>query len=532
MSCVMTEKWEIEGIMKRQRKAILLVLVCALFFSACGDKKTNESSALSVGFVEATAMRLARTVGTVLLKDEDGTDIPTQENMRLYSGNSIDTDTDSRAGIELDEVKAVTVGAESLAQLYQNGKNLAMTLARGEMYFGVAKPLEDDESFRISTSTMTMGIRGTSGYVAAVSEEKTAVILTSGSVILSAFSGETQLLEAGQRAVITVKDGSTEIEVSPVSPDDYPALLLEELSIDSRILDEASEQNGGDYRSYIQAMRQYRTIIAQAADYDYNLEAFGALLAPAPNGNYQYALELINSSDTVPTLLLRQETQNSHDYVRLFRYDPDIGGIIAPTGILGSSRESVVAFSVNKAENGNGLIFYVNNSGNGRYYDLYRLTAAGQSMSLSNEWSGDITESIPTELRYHAVQWQNIQEAGSLSRLTMPTDGNRIVLTGTINTYSYQEAVELQGIADWNATDPNSTYRIIVLDMAQMLRGHHVDAYSEGEARMILYTGNEIPLEYDGQHIIFSLDPETIWWPSDTRIPVGQPGTSDVHILD
>ena len=36
---------------------------------------------------------------------------------------------------------------------------------------------------------------------------------------------------------------------------------------------------------------------------------------------------------------------------------------------------------------------------------------------------------------------------------------------------------------------------------------------------------------YDGQHVTFSIDPNNTWWPSDTSLPLGQPRTDDVHIL-
>ena len=37
---------------------------------------------------------------------------------------------------------------------------------------------------------------------------------------------------------------------------------------------------------------------------------------------------------------------------------------------------------------------------------------------------------------------------------------------------------------------------------------------------------------YAGQHVTFSIDPEHMFWPSDTSLPLGQPRTEDVHILN
>ena len=56
------------------------------------------------------------------------------------------------------------------------------------------------------------------------------------------------------------------------------------------------------------------------------------------------------------------------------------------------------------------------------------------------------------------------------------------------------------------------------------------DGYSsyEGEVRMISIRADAIVF---GHHI-FSIDPQTTWWPSDTSLPLGQPHTSDLHVLD
>ena len=116
--------------------------------------------------------------------------------MRLFSGTSVETQAKSKAGISLDDVKAATVGVESLAALFQESRLLRLNLIRGELYFSVAKPLEKDEEFYIETSNMTMGIRGTSGYVSTVSAKECVVILTSGHAEIRA--GDTlQPIDAG-----------------------------------------------------------------------------------------------------------------------------------------------------------------------------------------------------------------------------------------------------------------------------------------------------------------------------------------------
>lgn len=116
----------------------------------------------------------------------------------------------------------------------------------------------------------------------------------------------------------------------------------------------------------------------------------------------------------------------------------------------------------------------------------------------------------------------------------LPTDGNRTVLTGTINTYDYWQTIELQGQPDPNGPWANTsrTYRIIVPDQPQNLTGLDVDnMYFERQVDIISVDYAEIPLEYDGKQITFSISPDTFYWPSDTGLPLGAPSTDDVHIL-
>ena len=113
-------------------------------------------------------------------------------------------------------------------------------------------------------------------------------------------------------------------------------------------------------------------------------------------------------------------------------------------------------------------------------------------------------------------------------------DDGRIVLSGTIDVYSYAEMLKLQGKADPNAgyTDTTKTYHLVVLDSPQTLSLVSGDGvgHSEHEAKMILL-GDSVTNDYDGKHIEFSIDPEASWWPSDTRLPVGEPSTDDIVII-
>ena len=216
--------------------AIIMVLTFILSFSFFAAAESVESA-------DASTMRLARAEGCVFLKDKSGTDLSFRENMRLYSGNTVATEADSRAGISLDKTKIITLDEQSFASLHQNGKKLRVKLESGAMYFSVSKPLASDEQFDIETSTMLLGIRGTSGYVEALSPTASMVILTSGHAVITAVSGEEQEINPGQCVVIRLTSSGAEFIVSTVSPSGFPALLTEELAADPVMAREVASLN-------------------------------------------------------------------------------------------------------------------------------------------------------------------------------------------------------------------------------------------------------------------------------------------------
>ncbi len=220
------------------KRSVTIILVLALILSF-----SVFAAAESVTTAEASTMRLARAEGCVFLRDKDGIDLLFRENMRLYSGNTVTTEADSRAGISLDKSKIITLDEQSFVTLHQNGKKLRVNLESGAMFFSVSKPLASDEQFEIETSTMVLGIRGTSGYVEALSPTSSMVILTSGHAVITAVSGEQQEINPGQCIVIRLSSSGADFVVSSISPSGFPAFLTEELSADPTISQQFAAQN-------------------------------------------------------------------------------------------------------------------------------------------------------------------------------------------------------------------------------------------------------------------------------------------------
>ena len=113
----------------------------------------------------AAVIRLEKTTGEVSVKKSSGKAVSLISNMRLYGGYHVLTDEESYAWINLDSSKLLKEDAESEVEIRKDGKRLEVLVSSGNVFFDVAEPLEDDESMCIRTSTMVVGIRGTSGYV-------------------------------------------------------------------------------------------------------------------------------------------------------------------------------------------------------------------------------------------------------------------------------------------------------------------------------------------------------------------------------
>lgn len=236
-------------------------------------------------------------------------------------------------------------------------------------------------------------------------------------------------------------------------------------------------------------------------------------------------------------------------YIQVIQFD----GTMSEGGAqMGGYRGSLFA-----AGDGNGILSteYYSRSG---MSSTSRVTLNGNALQSTLLWEGNTfedTDPIGDEIGYLEINWHDITDLSGLDSWTpgepqpaapeqetqepeesqLPTDGSRIVFTGSINTYSYDEVVALQGEPDPNApySDTTAVYRLIIPDTPQNMTLRSGDGLSsyEREVRMIDVTSAEGLSQYDGQHLTFSIDPNNTWWPGGTSIPLGQPYTSDVHVL-
>lgn len=206
--------------------------------------------------ITASTMRLLKIEGNVTLQDVNGDDKSLVDNMRFTSGDVLNTGAQSLASIALDDSKTVTLEENSRATFNQSRNMLQIDLQSGGLFFDVNKPLEDDETFDIVTSTMTVGIRGTSGYVFVDNQGLTSIILTTGTVHvvgINPTTGETKqtTVSSGHRATVYLFNnrsvGSVDFVISDdLTEDDLPLFVIERLIENRTLLLTACTLNGWD----------------------------------------------------------------------------------------------------------------------------------------------------------------------------------------------------------------------------------------------------------------------------------------------
>ncbi|MBO5329003.1 MAG: FecR domain-containing protein, partial [Anaerotignum sp.] len=144
----------------------------------------------------ATTMRLAKTQGTVTVTNATGKKVTQTSNMKLYNGYKLKTGAKSYAWISLDDTKVAKLDASSVVSVQKSGQKLTLYLSSGNIFFNVKEPMKSGESLHIKTSTMTTGIRGTSGCVRVINPRVSEIHLLTGRIEVFAEHPELHLTKS------------------------------------------------------------------------------------------------------------------------------------------------------------------------------------------------------------------------------------------------------------------------------------------------------------------------------------------------
>ena len=104
---------------------------------------------------------ILRFEGKVLIEDAEGGVRFAETGMTFGSGESVTTGLSTRAQIQLDETKILTLDAESKAKIDKQGSAMTLYLPDGFLLLDVQEKLDENETLDIKTSTTTVSIRGT-----------------------------------------------------------------------------------------------------------------------------------------------------------------------------------------------------------------------------------------------------------------------------------------------------------------------------------------------------------------------------------
>lgn len=225
----------------------------------------------SAATARATTMKLEKKVGAVTLKTQSGTSLRITDGMRLYNGNSLATEKYSYAYISLDSSKAVKLDQSSSATLRQNGRSLELLVKSGKLFFNVDKPLGQDESMNVRTSTMVTGIRGTCGVVEVTSQTQSKLYLIEGEVTLgtgdqavAVRGGQIATVELGSGSGTPAKPGDADpdakqaVQVGKMTEKDIPSVALEEIMNDSALQKKIEQTTDLDMEKIREAYEQFK----------------------------------------------------------------------------------------------------------------------------------------------------------------------------------------------------------------------------------------------------------------------------------
>jgi len=203
----------------------------------------------------ATSMRLLRVEGTVNIETANGGTKPVIDNIRFQSGDALNTGADGLASVGLDDTKIITLQSDSRAEFTKQGKHLELKLTKGAVFFNVTEKLQPDETFEIKTSTMTAGIRGTSGYVYYDDSGRDALIITDGAVEVKATNpdtGETKTAKVEGGESITVylysdrEEDTVQFTLEEVGIEDLNDFTVQMIANNDELLNRVCDYTGWD----------------------------------------------------------------------------------------------------------------------------------------------------------------------------------------------------------------------------------------------------------------------------------------------
>ena len=139
-----------------RKKLFSLLMAFVLVLSVSLSPASTAEESFSAG-----TMRLLQFLGDVQILDLSGVPRFVMENVRFASGETMVTGAESKASVGMDDTKIVTMDADTRVEFIQEGEHMKLNLLQGGVFVDVSEKLDENASFDIQTTTLTVGIRGT-----------------------------------------------------------------------------------------------------------------------------------------------------------------------------------------------------------------------------------------------------------------------------------------------------------------------------------------------------------------------------------
>lgn len=250
----------------------LLLILVMLLSASCGKNKY-------------TTMKLIKTDGEVGVENEKGKSVDLIENLGLYNGYGIGTQKKSFAWIDLDDTKLTKMDEKSDVDIKKDGKKLELVVNSGGLFFNVTKPLEDDESMDIRTSTTICGIRGTCGWVESQGDTSYVGLFDGKVECFVTVDGKEETVKVNAKEILIVKKDGDNVtyEVKELAYKDVPEFVQVEIEDEPFALEDETHTVDDFLGVYSSTENEYGDV----SEAELGLDDEGALYFRQGNGIYQ-----------------------------------------------------------------------------------------------------------------------------------------------------------------------------------------------------------------------------------------------------
>lgn len=226
----------------------------------------------------AATVQITKTEGTVNVTNATGRSVSRLTKLRLHSGYHLNTDEKSYAWVALDGERLAKVDAVSELETRKKGKVLELLVHAGSVYFDISEPLTEDESLNICTSTMVIGVRGTSGWVDVIDQYHSEVHVLEGVVTCTTVDPVTGVIRSvqvhgGESASVSISPGGSGsgggaagTAVQSFTEGEVNGFILTELAEKPEHCQKIYEKSGLDFRSLTAAEAVTRQSQDEAQD--------------------------------------------------------------------------------------------------------------------------------------------------------------------------------------------------------------------------------------------------------------------------